>query len=92
MITTLKPPRLLWKKEQDRWHIETAVGLNEFQIQRIIQWALPRQIDRYSGLPSGDRKDDLGHAIELLKQGKVIQKIVGFRGDGKGDIIAYGYN
>jgi hypothetical protein len=73
--------------KEEGWILDVPVYLPETALPGVMRWALPRQVDRWRSLPPGDRKDELGGAIALLKAGKITQKIVGARGDGKGDIV-----
>jgi hypothetical protein len=82
--------RLHWDADRG-WILDVPVALSAPALERAVAWCLPKQIDRWRSLPSGAKRDELGHAIELLRRGRVTQRIVGMRGDGKGDIIAYGY-
>jgi hypothetical protein len=73
--------RLHWDAETG-WVLDVPVALTATQVARVAAWALPRQIARYRGLPPGDRKDQLGHAIELLRQGRVAQRLIDHDRDG----------
>lgn len=68
------------------WLLDVPAPLSNLALQRVIEWALPRQVDRFRSLPPGDKKDELKGAIEALQAGRVQQRVVGPRGDGKGDI------
>jgi hypothetical protein len=70
-----RPLRLRWDAETG-WLVDVPVTLTQSQLSRIIQWALPKQIDRYRALPLGDRKDQLGQAIQALRRGELQQRIL----------------
>lgn len=67
--------RLHWDAELG-WLLDVPVALRADQLGRIAAWALPRQVDRYRALPPGDRKDELGRAIALLRQGTIRQRLL----------------
>jgi len=71
----MKNLRLHWDAEAG-WVVDVPVHLPQRQVYNLIQYALPRQIDRWRGLPPGERKGELGRAIELLRQGKVKQRLL----------------
>ncbi|HEV8642073.1 MAG TPA: hypothetical protein VGV13_13315 [Methylomirabilota bacterium] len=73
--------RLHWDAEHG-WLLDVPVTLGREQLRRIAAWALPKQIDRYRSLPPGDRKDDLGRAIERLGRSEIRQRLVDHDGDG----------
>ncbi len=83
-----KPVRLHWDSERG-WIVDVPVAVSSAQLAQIAAWAVPRQIDRWRTLPAGDRKTELERAIKLLQAGKISQRVVGERGDGKGDILAF---
>lgn len=90
-MSVMVPPkglRLHWD-DTAGWILDVPWMMPLDFVKRTIEYALPRQIDRWRSLPPGDKKDALKSNIELLQQGKVTQKIVGARGDGKGDIIIH---
>lgn len=79
--------RLHWDAENG-WLLDVPFMLSRPQLAHILDWSLPRQVDRLRSLPPNtDKHRELKAAIELLRQGKVTQNIVGARGDGKGDIV-----
>lgn len=81
--------RLHWDSEIG-WILDVPILLPDHVVSSSIKWAIPLQVDRYRSLPIGDKKDELKKAIKLLIQGKVQQRIVGYHGDGKGDLVIYG--
>ncbi len=81
--------RLHWDAAEG-WVVDVPAALSRPMLDRLVAWALPRQRDRWRSLPTGDKRDELGRAIGLLEQGGVRQRIVGERGNGKGDIVIYG--
>lgn len=89
MLATAKPCNMRWIAELGYWLLDVPVGINRRQVLSAARWALPIQLQRYAALPPGDRKDDLKVAIQALEAGKVQQNIVGFQGNGKGDIVAF---
>jgi hypothetical protein len=88
VLSSAKPLRLHWDAETG-WVIDTPTGLSQPQIDRIVAWSLPKQIDRWRSLPPSEKKVELESAIDLLRAGRVSQRIVGERGDGKGDVVAF---
>ena len=64
------------------WVIDTPVALSPSQLARVADWALPRQVDRYRALPPGDRKEQLGRAIDALKRGEVRCRVIDHDRDG----------
>lgn len=73
------------------WILDVPVALSAPATARAVAWSLARQIDRWRSLPPGEKREELSRAIAELRRGNLTQRIVGMRGDGKGDIIAYGY-
>lgn len=80
--------RLHWDA-QAGWYLDVPAALSRPALQRVIDWALPRQIDRWRSLPVGDRRDQLATAIQQLQDGLVEQRLVGSRGDGQGDLVMF---
>jgi len=80
--------RLHWDA-QEGWLLDVPAALSKPALQRVVEWSIPRQVARFQGLPPGDKKNDLKRAIELLQQGQVRQRLVGARGDGKGDLVMF---
>lgn len=58
------------------WVVDVDVLLSGIQIDRLCEWAIPRQVIRYRSLPQGDKKEELGRAIELLKKRQVRQRLI----------------
>jgi hypothetical protein len=90
-MSIMVPPRsvrLHWD-HQAGWILDVPWMMPDDFVKKTIDYAIPRQIDRWRSLPPGSKKDDLEASIKLLQQHKVTQKIVGARGDGKGDIIIH---
>jgi hypothetical protein len=81
--------RLHWAAESG-WLLDVPVGVPQQVLLNAAKWAVPKQIDRWRALPAGSKKDELGRAIKLLQRGMVTQNIIGFHGNGKGDIVAFG--
>jgi len=62
--------------------IDVPTLMSASALQRVVEWAIPRQVQRYNALPLGDRKRELGKAIDLLKDGKISQRLIDHDGDG----------
>lgn len=75
------PCRLHWDSTNG-WVLDVPTAITNEQLHRVARWAAPRQIERWRSLPPGDRKDELARAIELLKQGKIAQRLIDDDGDG----------
>ncbi|GEM_PF-6396286 len=73
--------RLHWDAERG-WVLDVPTVIAQAQLRRVAQWALPRQIERWRSLPPGDRKDELGRAIEQLKQMRITQRLIDHDHDG----------
>ena len=67
--------RLYWRGSE--WFVDAPTALSAAQIARVTAWALPRQIDRWRGLPPGEKKDECAHTIEALKAGRVSCRVTG---------------
>jgi hypothetical protein len=80
--------RLHWSAE-DGWMVDVPATLSAPALKRVIAWALPRQVDRYRTLTPGPKRDELKGALERLRAGIVEQRVVGDRGDGKGDMLLF---
>lgn len=77
--------RLHWDAEAG-WLLDVPWAMPQAMVRGAVDWALPKQIQRYNGLPAGDKRDELKTAIEALRRYEVRQNVVGARGDGKGDL------
>jgi len=75
MISRPEPLRLHWDVESG-WILDTQVLLTDRQLEGIVKWALPKQTDRWRGLPAGSKKDELEKALPLLAKGKVQQRLL----------------
>lgn len=71
MIQRPRPLRLHWDAERG-WLLDAQCTLAPAELQRIIEWALPRQIERLKSLPAGDKRTELEKAIVDLRAGKVV--------------------
>lgn len=71
------------------WYLDVPFALPRSALQRAVEYVLPKQIDRWRSLPHGDMRDDLAKGIRALQAGKIEQRVVGARGDGSGDIVAF---
>ena len=91
MLSTPRPYRLHWDREIG-WILDVDMLLSDHAIQKVLDWALPKQIERFHGLAPGDRKDDLKAAIKVLEQARtrpdlIKQNLINpRRGDGKGEL------
>lgn len=70
-----EPLRLHWDAVNG-WMVDVPTPLTERQLQGIIDWSVPKQIDRWRSLPVGDKKDQLELAIKDLMAGKLNQRVL----------------
>lgn len=85
----MQQPRLHWDAETG-WVLDVPKALDKGTLHRLVTgWCFKQQHIRWLGMPPGDKKEELGRALVLLRDGKVQQRVVGMRGDGRGDIVAY---
>ena len=70
-----EPMRLHWDAEHG-WLVDVPTALTDRQLQGIIDWSVPKQIDRWRSLPVGEKKDQLKSAIEELQAGKLRQRVL----------------
>ena len=64
---------LRWTNEG--WVITVDRYLSPEQLAKVLAYAVKIQTDRWRSLPHGDNRDAFGVAIELLRQGKIKQKL-----------------
>lgn len=84
----MKNMRLHWDAVEG-WLLDVPLYLPNHILANVVRWAYPRQLDRLRSLPPGARQDELKAALPLLRQGKLTQRVVGQRGDGKGDLLIF---
>jgi len=84
----MRPFRLHWDAVEG-WLLDVPVAQPPHIIQRVIDWSVPKQVDRLRALPPGEKKEELTKAIQLLQAGQLKQRLVGFCGDGKGDLVMF---
>lgn len=77
----MRTHRLHWDAEVG-WIIDVHTTIAHHQIDRIAKWAIPHQVQRYTALPNGGKKDELGRAIDLLKKSKITQRLIDHDNDG----------
>jgi hypothetical protein len=78
----MKYARLWWDAAYG-WVVDVPnTALQQHQIKAIVDWALPRQIDRLKGMPMGPKRDQFVLALEDLKQYKVNQHVQDHDNDG----------
>lgn len=85
----MKNSRLYWRAEPGVWFFDVPTGIPQAVAERVAIAHVPRLVDKFRTLPPGDRKDDLKRAIEALQAGKVLQRIVGERGNSIGDLTLF---
>lgn len=73
--------RLHWDAEMG-WIIDVPFTLTLQAVQRICEYAIPKQQNRMLSLSPGDKKEELRVAIELLKRFHVTQRLIDHDGDG----------
>ena len=83
--------RLHWDAENG-WILDVPQALPPGALRKAVDWSLPHQVQRFHGLPPGGKKDELKAAILKLKNYEVQQRVVGARGDGKGDMVLFSSN
>ncbi len=88
MMTLTKNIRLHWDTEVG-WILDVPFLIPKQAVIETVNYALPKQIDRWRSLPMGSKKDELKIAIEKLQKYEVQQNLVGARGDGKGDLVIF---
>lgn len=64
------------------WILDVPVTLSHEQIVRVVTWALPHQIDRWRSLPHGEKREELGKALDRLKRGEIHQRLIDADRDG----------
>lgn len=82
----MKSSRLYWRAEPGVWFLDVPTGLPQSVAVRVAVANVSRLVEKFRTLPPGDRKDDLKLAIEALQAGKVQQRVVGERGNSRGDL------
>lgn len=82
--------RLHWDEELG-WLLDVPMVLSDSALRYVVEThCVPKQVDRYNSLPAGtDKKEQLRAAIVKLKRLEVRQKVVGPRGDSKGDLCLF---
>lgn len=80
--------RLHWDAQQG-WILDVPWLLPAAAVRNAAGLAVKKQIDRWRSLPLGEKKDELKEAIEKLQRGEVQQRVVGPKGDGKGDLLLF---
>lgn len=80
--------RLHWDAENG-WLLDVVAALPDQALRKVAQIALTTQKQRFHSLPPGDRKDQLAGAIRALMRGEIRQRVIGKRGDGRGDIVLF---
>jgi len=78
--------RFYWRADPGVWFFDVPMGLPSSVVRKLAADNVPKLIEKFRTLPPGDRKDDLKKAIEALSSFKIVQRIVGARGNSKGDL------
>lgn len=73
--------RLHWDANEG-WILDVPFPLTRKMLEHVAKWAFKVQLDRWRALPHGDRRDELGRALHLLKEGKIKQRIIDDDNDG----------
>ena len=84
----MKNSRLYWDAENG-WLLDVPVAYDQRAMFNIAQWAIPRQVERWRCLPPSEKKEQLANAIRQLEKGLIRQRVVGYRGNGEGDIVLF---
>lgn len=79
-VYDVKNVRLHWDAV-DGWLLDVPVVLPSIP-QPAIDWMVKQQIERWRGLPPGEKKDQLAGAIKDLQAGKIRQLLKDHDGDG----------
>ena len=80
--------RLHWDADKG-WILDVPMALPDSALRKAVDWALPHQKQRLMGLPLGPKRDELTAAIKQLSEYKVNQRVIGARGDTKGDQVFF---
>ena len=80
----MKQPRAWWSGDEKGWIVDVEQLLTPMELQRIIDFTLKVQSDRFITLGSGDRRDECARTITALRERKMIQNIIGV-----GDKVIY---
>jgi hypothetical protein len=70
-----KDVRAHWR--EDRWVVDTEVGLSAAALKSIADFTRTVQKQRYAALPPGDVRDECGRTIKALDDGRIAQNIAG---------------
>lgn len=90
MALMIPPKNLRLHYDAERgWLLDVPWLLPTSVVRRVVELAVPKQIDRWRSLPAGEKRDDLKNAIEKLQFFAVQQNVVGTRGDGTGDLVLF---
>lgn len=85
----MRNTRIYWRAEPGVWYFDVQAGLPQSVAVRVASFYVPKLVEKFRTLPPGDKKEDLKRAIEALQSGKVVQRIVGSRGDSRGDLTLF---
>lgn len=71
------------------WVLEVPAAVGARELEAAKTYALAQWKRYYGSMQRGDKKDELKRLIEVLQRDGLQQRVVGARGDGKGDIELY---
>lgn len=73
----MKKPTFWWCDERNGLVLDTPMGLNALQMSSACAFAAKVYKQRYESLPPGDRKDTVLKGLTALRDGNVVQRVVG---------------
>ncbi len=85
----MKRPRFWYSDERNQLVLDTPVGLNQVQMQSACSYVKNVYMQKYTNYPPGDRRDTVKKGLEALRDGRVVQRVVG-RNDFEIDRILIG--
>ena len=82
--------RCTWDAGRNYWLLDVPHALPQQALEKAREHVLRVQKDRFLGLPAGFKRDELREAIQRLTEPDGLrQRVVGERGDSKGDLVAF---
>lgn len=90
-MSLMIPPknvRLHWD-DKNGWILDVPWVLPDDFLRKVVSYSIPKQVDRWRSLPTGEKRDDLGLAIQSLKRLEIRQNVVGSQGNGTGDLLIF---
>jgi hypothetical protein len=71
----MNPLRMSYRKGEG-WYLDVKEVLPDIALKQACDFAYKINLDRYRGLPLGDKKDELREALNDLKQYKARQRVI----------------